>query len=311
MNALVRLTWTDLGALSADRLQAANVVLETRSDSLGLYRACGVPDSTQIEVQAAGPSSRTGIVPAQLGPLGVARVNLELDESDDPNAGRLTGAVAGTVRDSAGGAIVDALVLVDGTDQQVRTDSSGRFRLEHVPSGTQSLEVRLVGLAPTRRAVTVRPGEAAPLALTLMRTTLFDAVTITASPGPVSRVLADVRRRHRAGFGHLLLREDIERKGSVLSLILGIQNVRTIAGNLVNKDVLWVALMRHFTDECVGRVCYNGREADYDEITMLTPDEIEAIEVFTRAAQASMFIRGRSLTGDDRCGRTQFSSQDA
>jgi hypothetical protein len=69
----------------------------------------------------------------------------------------------------------------------------------------------------------------------------------------------------------------------------------------------WVAWMRNLRDpmhpECIARVFIDGRERDYDEIWILGPEDIEAIEVYRDPVQAPDFAKGGSHYGyDELCG---------
>ena len=300
-DALVRVAWTDVSAVSAERLGAAEASVEARTDSLGLYRVCGVPPEVVVTAQAAGPTARTGVAETQLGPLGVARVNLELAEGDAGQAAA-PGAVHGTVADSAGRPVADALVLLDGATVQARTDSAGAFRLAGVPAGTQSLEVRQVGLAPARRSVSVPPGDTARVSLVLARSQLLDAVVVTAASGRLAPKVADAVRRHQAGFGQLYLEEEIARAATLPTLFQHVPGVRLAQARLgVGGD--WVVLMRnHVGSQCPARIFVDERETDGEELMSISKDDVVAVEVFVRPTTAPIFTSGRSRFSSDMCG---------
>jgi iron complex outermembrane receptor protein len=66
-----------------------------------------------------------------------------------------SGTVQGRVTDSAGAAIVGAIVTVDHTGLRVSTGGTGKYVLRGVPKGGQTLQVRAIGFAPTSVGVTV------------------------------------------------------------------------------------------------------------------------------------------------------------
>lgn len=84
-----------------------------------------------------------------------------------------TGSLEGTVRDDSGALLPGATVLVADTPLGAATDSEGRFRIEAVPAGPQTVEVRFVGFAPVRRPVSVQVGQV----------TRLDVVLSDAAPG--------------------------------------------------------------------------------------------------------------------------------
>lgn len=301
-NALVRLTWSEIVRSTVSAHFAQRYAVETRTDSLGFYRLCGLPDSTVAIVQAAGPHSSTGEIPASIGVLGVVQVNLRLAEVDSGQAVPAPGTIVGTVTDSLGHPLQDAQVTLDGSRVETRTDDAGRFRLGGVMAGTQMIEVRRVGLDLARRPVDVVPDETSVVALTLARAQLLDAMVVTAARTKRNAAVADAVRRHRAGLGVLLLEEQLKGRRTMQALIEGLSGVRTGMSEL-SSDHQWVALMRYGAGECIARVYVDGHEQDYDYLHAMHPDEVAAVEVFVRAAVAPLFTSGHSIFGrGDTCG---------
>jgi hypothetical protein len=224
--ALVRATWV---MLSPSAVEAAHsYTVETRTNADGVYRVCGLPDSTFAMVQAAGPRSFTGRVAAKVGALGIAHVDLRLAEVAEGEPPLAAGVVAGTVTDSLGHPVPNAQFVFDGSTMEGRSDSAGRFRLTEVMPGTQVLEVRRVGLDAVRHVVDVVPGATTSLSLTLTRTQLLEAMIVTAQRTRRSPEVSDAVRRHRTGSGTILLEEDIARSTSIQSLLQGISGVRVV-----------------------------------------------------------------------------------
>ncbi|MGH7581088.1 MAG: TonB-dependent receptor, partial [Gemmatimonadales bacterium] len=74
----------------------------------------------------------------------------------------LRGSVEGVVLSAEGGRpVADARAGIFGLGRHATSDSTGRFRLEGVPFGSQRVEVRAIGYQPGALAVTVVPGEVA------------------------------------------------------------------------------------------------------------------------------------------------------
>lgn len=78
-----------------------------------------------------------------------------------------TGVIAGIVVDPARTPLADVSLTVDGTAIQARSGADGRFVLEGVRAGAQSLVVRRIGSRPLRTTVQVRADSAIVLAITL------------------------------------------------------------------------------------------------------------------------------------------------
>jgi hypothetical protein len=305
-NALVRLSWSELARSAVVANMAQLYAVETRTDTLGFYRLCGLPDGTLAIVQAAGPKSSTGQIPVRTGPLGVAQINLRLAEVDSGQPAPTPGTITGTVTDSLGRPQVDVLVTLDGATVEARTDDAGRFRLAGVQPGTQMLEVKRVGLDLARRAVDVVPGETSVVALTLARSQLLDALVVTAERSKRNAAVTDAMRRHRNGTGVLLLEEQLKGRLTMRALVEGLPGVRTELGQS-GTSMEWVAMMRLGAGECVARLFVDGHEQDYDYLQAMAVEEVAALEVFVRAGIAPLFTTGHSLFGRlDYCGSIVF-----
>jgi hypothetical protein len=300
VGALVRASWVDLQRASPLRRSAAPVMVETHTDSLGAYRLCGVSDSTEVTVVAAGPHSTTGEVRLMIGRLQLARVNLRLAEVAEGDAAPPAGTVAGSVTDSIGNPVAAARVSLDGSTVTVLTDATGRFLLPNVQPGTQSIEVRRVGLDPARTVVDVAPGATTPVALTLSKAHLLYTVVVTASRVRSMPGVAEAIDRQRFGVGRLLLEDQIRNVPTFESLLQNVSGLRVVANETGGP---WVALMRRGVGECVARPFVDGREVDYDVISTLKPKDIAALEVYVHGALAPVFTSVRSIYGrDETCG---------
>jgi hypothetical protein len=302
VDALVRATWVVLSASLVGT--ARTYTVETKTNAEGGYRVCGVPDSTFAMVQAAGPRSSTGRVPAKVGALGIAHVDLRLAEIGEGESPLVPGVVAGLVTDSLQQPVSNVQLSFDGLTITGRSDDAGRFRLTDVMPGTQTLEVRRVGLDPVRRVVDVAPGATTTLALTLTKTQLLEAMIVTAQRNRNTAELNDAVRRHRAGSGTILLEEEIAKRSSIQSLLQGLAGVRVVQ---TQGSTPWVVMMRKGAAECVARLFVDGRENDYDYLTTMSIDQIAILEVFVHGALAPIFTAGRSIYGrDEQCGVVLF-----
>src|SRR5690606_3461534 len=75
--------------------------------------------------------------------------------------------VTGTVSAEDGRPLSGASVNVQGTDIGSLTDSEGRFTLNNVQAGQQTVQARLIGYSPTSTVVTVAAGQTATANLTM------------------------------------------------------------------------------------------------------------------------------------------------
>ena len=292
-NAVVRLTWVELVKTTTSSQMAQRFVAETRTESTGAYRLCGLPDSTYATLQAAGPRSSTGEVQTRIGTHGVSHVNLRLAEVDDGRPPPAPGTIVGGVSDSLGRPVSNALITLDGSALETKTDVAGRFRLGGVKAGTQTIEVRRVGLDPVRRAVDVVPGATTTTDLTLARAQLLDAMIVVAERNRRFSHVAEAVRRHRTGAGKLITEEEIRRYATVQAVMQGMSGVRVVLGSGGTSNQ-WTIAMQRSGGECVARIFIDGNEHDYDYLSTLSPSLIEAVEVFVRPGTAPIFTAGAS-----------------
>ncbi len=119
--------------------------------------------------------------------------------------------IEGRVRDAAGGgALRGAIVLLDGTALQTRTDSSGEYRLVQAPAGPQTLIVRALGYAAAR----------VPVIVTSQGTMRRDVeLARTALEMPQMRVTAEGIGRARGELGTAsVINQDAIRNQNAVSL---------------------------------------------------------------------------------------------
>jgi TonB-dependent receptor len=90
------------------------------------------------------------------------------------------GAIAGTVRDSAGAALPGANVALQPRVQPVASDAQGNFSISDVSAGTYAIAVSYVGFAPYTGSVTVAPGQTARVDAVLQVARRNDDVIVTA-----------------------------------------------------------------------------------------------------------------------------------
>jgi hypothetical protein len=128
---------------------------ETRADSAGTFRVCGVPLETAVTVTAAVDmaveADSASVVPAPgSAPLRVrlpmarraARVDLTLDSAVAGEA-----SFTGRLVDPDGAPVGYAEVRLPGLSRATLTTEAGRFRLEGVPPGTHQVTVTRDGFA--------------------------------------------------------------------------------------------------------------------------------------------------------------------
>ncbi len=283
-DAVVASEWSErvIGAAKSAAVQR-RVSAMTRAD--GAFTLCGAPADVPADLSitaADGSVARLSVEFAAV-PLEVRDVILALPGDPD-------GTVSGLVLDAQGHAASNVLVAVSGDSTGVRTDSLGRFRLEHVRPGTHRVTAHRIGQHPGQAAIQVRSAEVATVTLRIGGTVQLLApqrILTRQSTGRDGFAL----RRHR-GAGQFITGEEMEKFG-FRTVSDALRRVNGLWGALEPNGGAWRFLMRSTIDgtNCMPRV-YVGGFLWHDwgnpfedlEVTFRTRDMV-GIEVY-RATEA-------------------------
>jgi hypothetical protein len=221
----ISMQWRDL---SVDR-KTLRPINRARSDSVitdrdGWYRMCGVPTGAWISVQIqqdrrTGVALRTRIDDT----LGIAIRHLSFAPSEsrvdaDSGGARVdavgaigrtgTAALSGRVMGPTNEPVPRAEVRVRGAVGQARTDSTGRYSLGQLPSGTKILDVRRFGYEVGEVQVELRGGVTTTKDVQLRRFVVtLDTMRSVAARYPEF----EQRRYHSAYRGYYFGPEELEK----------------------------------------------------------------------------------------------------
>ncbi len=222
----VVLGWSDLSTDKTTRsVKREERTASATTDSLGVYRACGVPAAVTLLVQAQLGARQSGVISEQIGEAGVlvrdftlgsegaasTSGGLATDSAAQGSAGQ--GVLTGSVIGMRGERIVAARVKLAGTTQSATVDTSGAFRFAGLPTGTQGFEVTALGYLPRRfRAEVTRDTRAGVVKMDRMGV-LIDSVRVIARRQYDARSYPEFedRLRHRR-FGQFVTEEMIEQR---------------------------------------------------------------------------------------------------
>ena len=209
------------------------------------------------------------------------------------------GSIVGTVRDSLGGALSGALVVVQGTNLRAITDSEGAFRFTRLRGGDLTLLVRRLGYRPESPTVRVDPfaetRTEVHLAALAMR---LPTVEVRRQVEVYDSRLAGFNARREKHVGHFVSREDLDRMRSArfvdaLRQIPGVQ-MRPLRGGGTT-----IALRG---SRCPPLVFIDGFPADAGtmDLDMLDLASVEGIEVYSGVATVPPEFMG--ARGTHACG---------
>jgi hypothetical protein len=218
--------WTELSSdKSTLTLNREERIASTTTDSLGVYRACGVPAAITLLVQAQMGPTQSGVITERIGEAGVLVRNLTLSSQGDTAVGvGITsgdstqgsigqGAVTGSVVGVRGELIAAARVTLAGTTRSTTVDSRGVFRFTGLPTGTQGFEVVALGYLPRRFRAEVTADTRAGVIKMDRFAMLLDSMRVIARRQYDAALYPEFEGRLRKrGFGQFVTEEMIERR---------------------------------------------------------------------------------------------------
>jgi hypothetical protein len=207
VNAQVHVDWSET-TVNQKKISAVDVIATSETTGPGWFAVCGVPASTPVIVRAEQAGDTTGDVRVELPPSGLGHVTLHLAISPDSAARSPrragTARVAGTVLDWAGRpAIAD--VSAWGTSVSATTDERGQFRLDRLPAGTRTIEVRAIGAQPVLVVADLLRDQTNRIDARLERVVALKAVEIRATVA-YSKNLEIFERHQRRSAGGAFIR---------------------------------------------------------------------------------------------------------
>jgi hypothetical protein len=307
-NAEISAEWVDI-VIDDKRFQVVPQRVTTTSERSGSFVLCGLPAGSEVGTRANSDARTTGIVDVALAPKSIVRRDFTLGEGTTTTtvAGeaaegevrmdtllRGPSRLSGTVLNESGRPVADAIVEVRRTGLPARTDASGRFELAGLPVGTHMLEVRRIGFTPQHDVVQLASSSPTSVTVSLDKPVrLLDAVRVTART-VYSRRLLEIEQRRRRGFGHYIMRDELERNPGarvtdMLRRIPGVRIYSSATGNVV------AFRGPTLSGACRPTVYLDGLRLGVEEnLDFLTSvSSLEAIEVYTSETQAPVEYWGR------------------
>lgn len=314
--AAVVITWLEFGAGADGKLGSFTATLRADSDSTGTYYACGVPAETGVAATAYAARGATGELELAVGPRRILRRDFAVSRETAADAGapaakagrdaapdtsvrlrRGLATLVGTVRDESGKPLADALASVAGAPGETRSDASGRFVLRGLPSGTQMLEVRLLGFGAARLPVELRNRDSATVDVGLVKATILGAVNVRAPRA--ARALLEMDERQKSGLGRFITEKDLAGKHSIRSVFEEVPSVTVQTANRgTDFTILLPAASLGGNSKCEANVFIDGTRASVQELTAMKPEDLLAVEVYVRASQ----VPSKYQYVAERCG---------
>ena len=315
----VEISWVDLvgGGKTLASLGQRRWRRSVNADERGEFALCGVPLNVALSVRAVGTDSAVGA--AELSPsmspvrraeiLVAERVTASAASADSAtprpdsvsrdatprrSAGPV-GVVTGTITNEGGVPIAMAAVQVDSLPE-VRTNELGRFTFADVPAGSRQLRVVAIGRKPYENTISLRAGDTSNVVVPLATVSSLETVKVKAS---VISVRIRTYEEHKVmGFG--AFRDSTEvKKYPFMSSVM-----RTVPSAYIkDRNFATLTLNNGGCSAALEQVDFriDGHRATPDELTILDPRSVAAIEVFSRMSQVPTDVMGKRGPNGYKC----------
>lgn len=287
--------------------------VDTRTDSHGMFRFCGVPIDNPISITVAGD---TAVPPTVVRiPSGARFARAELSTAV---LAANVATFAGVVVDSLGKPVVAATIDVPAVARSAVTNDQGAFRITGIAPGNQRVVVRRIGFRSIDTTLAFAADRIVQRRFELVRAVALDTVIVSESP--FDRVMASFEEHRRLGLGHFLTRDDLAKLNNVTMDAV----FQTMPGSRVargRRGEAWLvgifggprevrpapedSIFRGAKPYCYAQVWLNNvvvyRGIDHEplfDLNALRADQVEAMEYYANDAQ--MPARYVSLTSS--CG---------
>ncbi len=300
-NVNVVAQWVDL--VVSNRFTVERQSAQTTTAASGSYALCGLPSGGEISLDARSEGRSTGRLEVALAARSIVRRDLTVGEGSTfvTLAGEVTegrarmdtllrgpARLTGTVLNESGRPVTDAIVEVWRTGLSARTDTGGHFEIASLPVGTHALEVRRIGFAPQQMPVHLASRAPTSVNVVLEKPVrMLDAVRVSART-LYSRRQSEIEQRRRRGFGHYIMRDELERSAAlrVTDVLRRVPGVRVYTSQ--GSDLVTFARGESASGACRPTVYMDGHKLGSGENIdfLATVHSLEAIEVYTSAAQA-------------------------
>jgi hypothetical protein len=267
--ARVRANW-ESDALSQAG-QAARVV-DTRTDSVGTFYACGVPPLENLQVVAYAPELSSSAITLAGDSMPIRRLDLVLGVP-----GR-TGPIRGMVLDQRQAPLPGAVVELEGLDGSVKADQGGRFQIPNAPTGSRMMQVRAVGFTPVILPVDVLEKDGEEIRVELERTVILPGVRVKETNRvPVMRM--EFEERRKSGFGYFLDSAQFRSRFDVRSIFQGAPGVTIDARSSMYEYKIY---LNSTNGVCLANIYLDGFKSDTRVLSDLQKDQVAAVEIYLR-----------------------------
>lgn len=297
--AAATFSWYDLRTRKAPGLIIDDVRREVITDNTGLFFACGVPvdvvvASEAIDTSTVRGSAASGHLEYAIGSRRLQHLNLLVstdmvlpDSVATPTTmdsaaferARGKAILKGMVVDDRDRPVADAIVTVSSADTSVRTGKDGLFLITGLPSGTQSMQTKRIGITQVSQMVPLRPDSVTEVIVRAVAYNTASVYNVRAQRVKGSDRL-EYETRRKSGFGSYIETKQIENRVDVASVL------QSFPGLTVNQKGfdLQVTSMMGMKGRCTPSAFVDGMPSDFSVANMYKPSDFRAIEIYLHAS---------------------------
>jgi outer membrane receptor protein involved in Fe transport len=223
-----------------------------------------------------------------------------------------TGAVAGTVRDSAGlrlDQVAIGIVGASGGEHRATSNDSGSYHIAAMGVGSVKLFARRVGFAPETVSVVVAAGAVTRADFVMAATALtLPAAEVVADP--TRGKMGPFNRRKSRGVGAFVTRAEIEKRqpgtmSELLRYLPGVAVTQKMAGE-PQPVHMERSVRSSMQASCVVQLYVDGHPYPNGNVDDFSPALIEGVEVYRSASEIPADFRTRDAT----CGLIALWTRD-
>jgi hypothetical protein len=288
--AAVLASWVRLEQRERNDVAVEPHDVRARTDSLGVYYACGVAPDMTVGLRAYAGADSSGLIDVRPGARPVARQDLTVAlASPGRRASPLPAALRGTVVTIEGRPAATARVSVREAQSTV-ADGTGAFLITGLPGGTQWVSALAIGRLPAEQAVDLRSGDTVAVSFTVQNAPVTLApLSVTGERWGGWGVLAGIEERRRIGLGYVRTEAELAGVSSMRTVFATAPSVRLgRARSVVDFVVLLPRPGAGGRGYCVAPLFIDGHRADYDQLAVYQPSDLKAVEVYVRPSNAPL-----------------------
>ena len=226
--ATISTVWTEF-TVTGGRSAGHRVHAVAKTNPGGIYLLCGVPTDVPLDVHTELGGFVAGPTPLMPDDRLIRRVDFAVSRRDSAarevllsDSSKITTGFPGTatlrgvVRSTDGRPVHDAVVGVFGTQRSARTDAAGAFRIDGIPAGTRTIEVKSIGLLPLTFPVDFATNAARDTTLSVSRQAQDLTAVAVKERGNSMKLMESggFETRRAQGLGRFVTEQDLARRPS-------------------------------------------------------------------------------------------------